>query len=288
MNNARTVLITGASTGFGFDTAKALAEKGHTVYATMRGVSSKNAGKAKELESWAEEAGHALKVLELDVTDEGSVNKAIASTAGNGGIDVVINNAGIGNWGIDEGYSVEQAQQIFDVNLFGVMRVNRAVVPKMREAGKGLIIYVTSGLGRFVFPFVAVYSATKYALEAFAESTHYELAPLGIESVIVQPGAFGTSFLGNTLQPTTDVMGAYGQTAQNFQDFSSAFGAKAEAGGLGDPADVVQAMVEEVERNGGDRPLRRPVGQDVEEALGMINKVCDQVQNNILVSFGIK
>jgi NAD(P)-dependent dehydrogenase (short-subunit alcohol dehydrogenase family) len=206
MSNARNVLITGASTGFGFDAARALAERGHTVYATMRGVAGKNAGKAKELEGWARDGGYELKVLELDVTDEGSVNQALAKTAGNGGIDVVINNAGIGNWGIDEGYSVDQARQIFDVNLFGVMRVNRAVVPKMREAGKGTIVYVTSGLGRFVFPFVSIYAATKYALEAFAESTNYELAPLGIESEIIQPGAYGTSILGNTLQPTTDVM----------------------------------------------------------------------------------
>lgn len=288
MSNSKRVFITGASAGFGHETTKALARKGHTVYATMRGVSGKNADQAQALTSWAKEAGHSVHVLELDVTDEASVSKAVGAAVEKDGIDVLINNAGIGTWGIDEGYTVEQAQQVFDVNLFGVMRVNRAVVPHLREAGTGLIIYISSGLGRIVFPFMAVYTASKFAIEGFAESTSYELAPLGIQSVIVQPGAYGTTFLDNSMHPVNDVMGTYGPSAKTFEAFGSSFEERAKSGDLGDPSEVVKALVEEVERPTGERPLRRTVGQDVLEAVSAINQTCDQVQDHLLSAFGLK
>lgn len=288
MSNSKRVLITGASAGFGSEAAKALAGKGHTVYAAMRGVSGKNAEKANALTAWAKEGGHTIHVLELDVTDDSSVNKAVAAAVDQGGIDVLVNNAGTGTWGIDEGYTVEQAQQIFDINLFGVMRLNRAVVPHFRSAGKGLIVYVSSGLGRIVFPFMAIYTASKFALEGFAESTSYELAPLGIQSVIVQPGAYGTTFLANSMHPRNDVTGTYGPTAQMFEAFGSGFEERAKSGGLGDPSEVVQALVEEVERPAGERPLRRTVGQDVQEPVSAINQTCEQVQRHLLSAFGLK
>jgi NAD(P)-dependent dehydrogenase (short-subunit alcohol dehydrogenase family) len=204
------------------------------------------------------------------------------------GVDVVNNNAGVGTWGLDEGYSVDQAQKVFDVNLFGVMRVDRAVRPHLRKADKGLVIYVSSGLGRIVFPFMAIYVSTKFALEAYAESTSYELAPLGIESVIVQPGAYGTTFLANCLPPANDVAGEYGPSAKNFEAFGGSFEEMAKSGGLGDPSEVVQALVEEVERPSGDRPLRRTVGKDVMEPVTTINQVAGQVQDGLLSHYGLK
>lgn len=288
MSDAKRVFLTGASAGFGRDTAKALAAKGHTVYATMRGVSGKNAEAAKDLEGWAKKTGHTIHVLELDVTDESSVEKAVAAAVEKGGIDVVINNAGVGTWGIDEGYSVEQAQQIFDVNLFGVMRVNRAILPHFRKAGKGLLAYISSGVGRIVFPFMATYVSTKFALEAYAESTSYELGPLGIETVIVQPGAYGTTFLANCLPPKADVGGVYGPSTKNFEAFGGNFEEMAKAGGLGDPSEVVEALVEEVGRSSGDRPLRRAVGKDIQAPVGAINETCSQVQDGLLSHYGLK
>ena len=288
MSDSKRILITGASAGFGENTTKALAEKGHTVFATMRGVAGKNAGKAKALEEWAKSGGHSVHVLDLDVTDEASVSKAVASAVEKGGIDVLINNAGVGTWGIDEGYTVEQAQRVFDINLFGVMRLNRAVVPHFREAGKGLVVYVSSGLGRVVFPFMAIYTASKFALEAFAESTSYELAPLGIHSVIVQPGAYGTTFLGNSVHGEKDVTGSYGRSAEMFAAFGSGFEERAKAGGLGDPSEVTAALLEEVERPAGDRPLRHTVGQDIMEPVSAINQACDQVQNGLLSHYNLK
>lgn len=288
MGSSKHVFITGASAGFGHAAARALAERGHTVYATMRGRTGKNADKAEALERWAHEGGHSVHVIELDVTDLASVQRAVAEAVDKGGIDVLINNAGVGTWGIDEGYTIEQAQQVFDVNLFGVMRANHAVVPHFRRAGKGLIITISSGLGRLVFPFMAIYTASKFAIEGFAESVSHELAPLGIESVILQPGAYGTTFLANSMHPESDVSSAYGPTAEMFEAFGSGFEERARSGQLGDPNDVVQALVEEVERPAGARSLRRPVGQDVAEPVTAINQVCDQVQDGLLRAFGLR
>jgi len=288
MSNAKRVLITGASTGFGHATAKALAEKGHVVFATMRGVFGKNAENAAALEAWAKTGGHSLEVLELDVTDEASVNKAVAAVVDKGGIDVLINNAGVGTWGIDESYTVAQAQQVFDVNLFGAMRVNRAVVPHFRSSGKGRIIYTSSGLGRIVLPFMAIYTASKFALEAFAEATSHELSPLGIESVIIQPGAYGTTFHGNAVPAATDVTGDYGETTKRFEAFAGAFAQRAQSGGLGDPTEVTAAIVEQVERAAGKHPLRHTVGQDVKQGVTLINQTCEQVQGHLLSAFGLK
>jgi NAD(P)-dependent dehydrogenase (short-subunit alcohol dehydrogenase family) len=168
------------------------------------------------------------------------------------------------------------------------MRLNRAVVPHFRKVGKGLIIYISSGLGRIVFPFLAIYTSSKHAIEGFAESTSYELAPLGIESVIVQPGAYGTTFLANSVHPKNGVTSAYGPTTKMFEAFGSGFEERAKSGELGDPSEVVKALVEEVERPSGERALRRTVGQDVLEPVSDINQTCDQVQDNLLSAFGLK
>lgn len=288
MSTNKKILITGSSAGFGFDAVKALAAKGHTVYATMRGVDGKNKEKADALSSWAKDGGHDVHVLECDVTDDTSVQKAVAAAVEKGGVDVLVNNAGVGNWGIDEGFTVEQAQNLFNINLFGVMRMNRAVLPHFRENGKGLVVYISSGLGRILFPFLGIYNASKHAIEGYAETASYELAPLGIQSVIVQPGAYGTTFLSNSMQPAEDVGPKYGPTQQMFEAFGAAFEERAKAGELGNPAEVVDALVEEIAREGADRPLRRTVGADVIEPVTAINKTCEQVQDGLLKAFGLR
>jgi NAD(P)-dependent dehydrogenase (short-subunit alcohol dehydrogenase family) len=282
------VLLTGASAGFGSGVAKALAERGHTIYATMRDVEGKNAEKAAALKAWAKDGGHTVHVLELDVANDRSVQRAVGTAVELGGIDTLINNAGVGTWGIDEGFSVEQAKAIFESNVFGVMRLNHAVVPQLRAQGRGHILYVSSGLGRIVFPFLAIYGASKFALESYAESVSYELAPLGIRSTIVQPGAYGTTFLWNSQLPERDVTGEYGKTADIFRAFSSNFESRAKAGGLGDPSEVVHAIVEEVEATDADRPLRRAVGKDVEHGVTAINAASAQVQGFLASNFGFK
>ena len=284
MPDSRNVFITGSSSGFGRDTALALAARGHTVLATMRGVNGKNASVAADMRSQAEKSGWSLHVLDLDVTDEGSVNSAVEqSIAVAGGIDVVINNAGVGTFGVQEAFPVEQLQQVFDVNVFGVMRVNRAVLPHMRAQGSGHIIYVSSGLGRFVFPFVGPYAGTKFALEAMAEASSYELKGEGIDTTIVEPGAFGTEFGGNMMQARDgERLETYGPARQMFANMAEAFANNPRQ----DPQMVVDALVELSESEPGSRPLRLPVGEDVTPVVTPMNEVQAQATAAIMDHFG--
>jgi NAD(P)-dependent dehydrogenase (short-subunit alcohol dehydrogenase family) len=135
---------------------------------------------------------------------------------------------------------------------------------------------------------LAIYTSSKHAIEGYAESASYELAPLGIETVIVQPGAYGTTFLANSMHPENGVTGTYGPTAKMFEAFGSSFEERAKSGQLGDPFEVVKALVEEVERPAGNRPLRRTVGHDVQEPVSAINQTCGQVQDNLLKAYGMK
>ena len=173
---ASNVLITGASTGFGRDTAERLARRGHQVFATMRDVSGRNAKHRESLEQLASAERLQLRVLELDVTDEESVQRAVSSALEEAGhLDVVINNAGVATLGVSEAYTTEQFQRLFDVNVFGVQRVNRAVLPSMRQRRNGLLIHISSGAGRCAVPGMAAYCASKYALEAIADAYRFEL-----------------------------------------------------------------------------------------------------------------
>ncbi|MCA8940655.1 MAG: SDR family oxidoreductase [Planctomycetes bacterium] len=287
MSQHKHVLITGTSSGFGFEGAKALAARGHKVSATMRGVNGKNENAAAALRAFAEKGGYDLKVIELDVTDQASVDQAVKEASAAAPIDVLINNAGVGVWGIDEGYSVDQAKQIFEVNLFGPMRVTRAVLPAMRQAKQGLLMYVSSGLGRFVLPFMAIYNSSKYALEGYVETCNVELAPEGVKSLIIEPGAFGTDIAGKNPEPARDLTSEYGPTAAVFQAFSNAFEENRSAGNLGDPQMVVDAFVEEVERPNGPVSLRRPVGHDVFAPVSALNAASEQCQKDIFATFGL-
>lgn len=196
------ILITGTSTGFGRTAAETLAQRGHRVFATMRDSSRRNAATADALRSLTKAKGWNLDVLELDVTNDASVNQAVQQALDRAGrVDVVINNAGIAAQGITEAYTVEQFEQVLNVNLFGVVRVNRAVLPAMRHQRRGLLIHVSSGIGRAVVPGFAAYAASKFALEALADAYRFELAPLGIDSVIVEPGIHRTPILERFFAP---------------------------------------------------------------------------------------
>jgi NAD(P)-dependent dehydrogenase (short-subunit alcohol dehydrogenase family) len=199
MNSKQVVLITGSSTGFGRLFADTLARKGHTVFATMRDPGGRNAKNASEIRVLAEKDSLPIYVLELDVTDDASVERAVdAVVAKAGRIDVAINNAGYYVSGLAEATTTEQAQRLMDTNFFGTVRVNRAVLPHMRRQRSGVVMHISSGAGRVVLPSGGFYCASKFALEALAESYHYELAALGIESVIVEPGPYETPVFGNT------------------------------------------------------------------------------------------
>ncbi|MGO6899980.1 SDR family oxidoreductase, partial [Rhizobium ruizarguesonis] len=213
--SGKVVVVTGASSGFGKLTVLELARRGHTVVATMRDVEGRNAQVRSDLIDAVKAEGHVLQVLEMDVADEASVNSTIDQVVKqHGKIDALINNAGIMPVGVTEAYTVADVERLFAVNFFGAVRADRAVLPHMRAAGSGLLVHVTSLMGRVVFPFFGTYSASKFALEALAEAYRYELKGFGIDSVIVEPGPFPSNLLSSSPEPSDEsVLASYGEVA---------------------------------------------------------------------------
>ena len=283
-------LITGASTGFGNLTARTLARCGHQVYAGMRDVGDggRNAERRAALLDWAGEQGAALSVVELDVTDDASVAAAVEQTVADGGrIDVLVNNAGIAWMGVTEAFTVAQAREMFETNVFGVHRMNRAVLPHMRRRRRGLVIHVSSTLGRFVMPFLGLYNSSKWALEALAETLRYEISGLGIESVIVEPGAFPTE-IGNRMRGPADDdrVPEYGEVLEVQQQIGAAMGTLLGGDDAPDPQAVADAIRDLVELPAGQRPVRTPVGADA-QVLGAINATSVELQREVLEGFDI-
>ncbi|HSD58217.1 MAG TPA: SDR family oxidoreductase [Methanotrichaceae archaeon] len=260
--NKQTVFITGTSSGFGFLTAKALTRKGHTVFASMRDSRGKNASAAFELIRHAENIPGRMHVLDLDVTDERSVQAAVDEALSlEGAIDVAVNNAGVGAIGLTECFTIDQFRQILDVNLFGAQRVNRAVLPSMRKRGSGLLVHVSSIVGRLVPPISSPYAVSKFALEALAESYHYELAPLGIESIIVEPGSYSTSFDADKQTPADkERIASYGPMGEMWDRTFRQIREAAGGPHLRNPEDVAVAIARLIDTPAGKRPLRTIVG----------------------------
>lgn len=277
------VLITGASSGFGRLTAETLARKRYQVFATMRDVTGRNASVAGELRALASREALHLTVVELDVTSDGSVERAVAAALEQAGrIDILINNAACGVLGLAESYTTEQARRIFDTNFLGIVRTNRAVLPHMRQRGSGLLLYVSSGAGRIVLPSLGLYTASKFALEAFAETYRYELAAQGIDSVIVQPGAYPTGILGR-LEPGADEsrMTTYGAVNEIPQKISTLVGAS-----KADPQEIADAIQQIIETPAGRREFRYRVGSGA-DGVQSINANCEQIQQQLLEAFGV-
>src|SRR5260370_14732618 len=220
---SKTILITGASSGFGRDTAETLFRAGHTVYASMRRTQGKNREAAEALRKLG------IMTVELDVSDDASVEAGVKKVLAEAGkIDVLVNNAGIGSAGVTEAFTTDQAKVIFDTNVIGLLRVTRAVLPSMRQERDGLIINIGSILGRVTFPFFGIYGASKFAVEALTDSLRYEVSQLGVEVVAVQPSGYPTNFFTNIQTPAgSEVTESYGEGGQipdaMFKTFMSPF-----------------------------------------------------------------
>lgn len=282
-STAAVVLITGASSGFGRLIAETLARQHYEVFATMRGIEGRNATAARELRTLAERESLHLSVVELDVTDEASVDRGVDAAIGQTGrIDVLINNAAYGVIGLTESFTVEQAQRIFDANFLGIVRVNRAVLPHMRQRGSGLLMYVSSGAGRIVLPCMGLYTASKFALEALAETYRYELAAQGIDSVIVQPGAYPTGILGK-LEAGADGSrtATYGAVNEIPQKISALIGAS-----KANPQEVADVVLQIIETPPGRRAFRYRLGAGA-NGVQSINAQCEEIQQQILQAFGV-
>lgn len=200
------ILITGASSGFGRLMANALAASGYTVYASMRGLSGKNADQANEVVAYAKQHEVDLRTVALDVQSDASAQSAIATIiAEHGRLDVLIHNAGHMVWGPSETFTPEDLAHLYDVNVLGAQRVNRAALPHMREAQRGLVVWIgSSSAAGGVPPMLGPYFAAKAGMDALAVCYARELAPFGIETSILVPGAFtkGTNHFAHAGSPS--------------------------------------------------------------------------------------
>ncbi len=279
---SKVVLITGSSSGFGELTTHSASKAGYTVYATMRNLTGKNSDKATELGALS-----GVSVLNLDVTDQSSIENAVNTIiAKEGKIDVLINNAGIGSGGFTEPYSATEFQKIFDVNVFGVQRLMNAVLPHMRKIGGGLVINVSSIMGRMVIPYAGAYTASKWALEGLSESYKYELAPTGIDIAIVEPGGFGTNFMAGMI-PASDEerVASYGELNKIPQQMWEGFGQILQSENAPNPQDVADVIMNLIEMPDGQRPLRTVVDPMTGgEAPKVINATSDKVQEQFFAS----
>ena len=190
----KVAIVTGSSSGIGFETALDLAREGYFTYATMR-----NTKKGDTIKEIAKKENLKLETLELDVDKEDSVKNAINKIVKEKGrIDILVNNAGYGLFGCLEDISMEELKAQFETNFFGVVRVSQAVIPVMRNQKSGIIVNVSSVAGRIGFPVSPGYISSKFAIEGLSESMRYELSPFGINVIIIEPGVIKTNFMSST------------------------------------------------------------------------------------------
>jgi len=254
----KVAVVTGSSSGIGFETSLLLARNQFTTYATMR-----NLNKSQVFDTALKEK-IPLTVVQLDVNDDASVNHAIDNILKeNGQIDVLVNNAGYSIFGSVEELSLEEIKEEFETNFFGAVRAAKAVIPAMRKQSRGTIVNVSSIGGQVgLFPFFTAYHASKFALEGYTESLRQELSEFGINVILIEPGAVGTNFMENM------------KTAKNFNPNDSPYakivqrvfeGAQVMMGINIHPREVAQVIVNAV--NSANPNVRYSVGRDAESIL---------------------
>ncbi len=278
------VLITGASSGFGKMTVTSLLQRGHTVVASVRDIQGRNKTPAEELN------GIGAQVVEMDVTDDSSVEAAVAQALDSvHGLDVVVNNAGLGVLGVQESFTPDDWRRVFDVNVFGVQRVNRAVLPHMRERGSGLLVHISSLLGRMTIPFYGPYNASKWALEAMSENYRVELSGFGIDVAIVEPGGFATPFAESLMRPSEQSDDASLVAMQEqAEGFLHGFGEALAANPAQNPQNVADAVVQVIETPAGQRPFRTVVDKmGMGDAIQPYNEQLETLTSSIYSAFGM-
>lgn len=278
------ILITGASGGFGKLTVKTLLGQGHQVAAAMRDINGKNKAVAEELSKLG------ASIIELDVTNDQSVTTGVKNAiASLGGLDVLFNNAGVGTLGMQEFFTSADFQQLFDVNVFGVQRMNREVAPFFRKNKRGLIIYTSTLLGRITLPFYGPYQASKWALEALAENYRVELSSFGIENCIVEPGGYPTTFMENLLKPSDHSQAAsYGDFIKFPDQMFGNFEQVLKNNPQQDPQRVADAITELIEKPYGDKPFRTTVDFiGMGEQVNKYNEHLEQIMTGLYTNFGI-
>jgi NAD(P)-dependent dehydrogenase (short-subunit alcohol dehydrogenase family) len=277
----KSVLITGCSSGFGRLTAELLARQGARVFATMRNLPRPE---ADELIALAQAEDLKLHVIGIDVTDLQQVNNGVkeAERINGGPIDVLVNNAGIGITSPVEVQDMTATRLIFDTNVFGPHRVGRAVLPGMRAARSGLIIQISSQLGRVIVPYSGHYSATKFALEAMSEQLAYELVPHNIDVTIIEPGGYPTKVWVNRNAYSADLKArSLKSHSDGYPEQMEQMGKEDGSGRTNDPMDVARAISALIAQAPGTRPLRLPVSPGNKPQVP-VNTVTAQVQTGWL------
>jgi len=289
---SKIILVTGASSGFGALAVRALATAGHIVYAGMRETTGRNAPQVAKAQDFAAERDVLLDTVELDVLSQSSVDAAVAQILDRRGrIDAIVHNAGHMVFGPSEAFTPEQVAALYDVNVLGTQRLNRAVLPHMRERGEGLLIWVGSSSTRGgTPPYLGPYFAAKAAMDALAVCYAGELARWGIETSIIVPGAFtsGTNHFAHSGAPADEAIahayatGPYAGIEQVIHN-----GLAALEPDDADAAAVAEAILTVVDTPSGRRPLRVHIdpSQDGSE---IVNGVADRVRAEFLRRIGLE
>ena len=286
------IVVTGASSGFGLMAAQALAKAGHTVYASMRETTSRNAAQAAAVKKYSAEHGVDLRPIELDVSSEPSVEAAIAKIiAENGRLDVVVHNAGHMVFGPAEAFTPEQLAELYDINVLSTQRVNRAALPQLRKQRKGLVVWVSSSSTRGgTPPYLSPYFAAKAGMDAMAISYAGELARWGIETSIIVPGAFtkGTNHFAHAGSPADKAR------AKEYSEGPNANIPEVALKGLAalepadaDPSTVADAIVKVVDMPFGKRPFRVHIDPS-QDGAEIVNGVADRVRAELLRRIGLE
>jgi NAD(P)-dependent dehydrogenase (short-subunit alcohol dehydrogenase family) len=286
------IVVTGASSGFGLLTARALAKAGHVVYASMRETQGRNAPQVAQIAAYAQEHGVDLRTVELDVASDASVAAGIASIiADNGRLDVIVHNAGHMSFGPAEAFTPEQFAQLYDINVLSTQRVNRAALPQLRKQGRGLVVWVSSSSARGgTPPYLSPYFAAKAAMDSLAVSYSTELARWGIETAIIVPGAFtkGTNHFARSGKP------ADAARAAEYDNGPYAGVAEKALGGLAalEPADadageVATAIAKVVDLPFGTRPFRVHIDPS-QDGAEVVNGVADRVRAEMYRRIGLE
>ncbi|MCA1405974.1 SDR family oxidoreductase [Ensifer sp. IC3342] len=290
--NKEVIVITGASSGFGALTARALAKAGHMVYAGMRATEGRNAPPAEAAKIFAAKHGVELRPLELDVVSDASVEAAIAKIiADQGRIDVIVHNAGHMSFGPAEAFMPQQLAELYDVNVLSTQRINRAALPHMRERGKGLVVWVSSSSTRGgTPPFLAPYFAAKAAMDSLAVSYAAELTRWGIETAIIVPGAFtrGTNHFAHSGAPAdTARAGEYTEGPYRGVPEQALKGLAALEPADADASAVAAAIVDIVNRPFGTRPFRTHIDPS-QDGAEIVNGVADRVRAELYRNIGLQ
>jgi len=273
MNEKRVAIVTGSSSGIGFEISLMLARNGLTTYATMRDLH-----KSSMLKSIADKEKLPLRCVQLDVTDDMSVKQAIETIVNEShNIDILINNAGYGLSGALEDLLIDEIKLQFDTNFFGLIRATQAVLPIMRNHGSGIIVNISSGLGRFGIATSSAYASSKFAVEGLTESMSYELEPFGIKTILVEPGIIKTNFIKAAVlaQKSKDPNSPYFQFMNNMDEGMKKLIENSES-----PEYVARVVLDAI--NDSNPKLRYLAGKDVEQIMEIKNKMSDEDFHNMI------